>query len=146
MLVFNQPILLSQKPQIHSFLCSGLAQDQWRPQNPTVQVQFSSVQLVEEWIREEEFQTGVWYGFSATFWAIFSEIHILVALVRRGEKKKKGKKKKKTQTESGYCSIMAHIAARYILIQMWVIITAVESFEQGSINCTIGQWARWWSC
>lgn len=54
MLVFNQSILLSQKPQIHSFLCSGLAQDQWRPQNPTAEVQ-----LVEECIREEEFQNLV---------------------------------------------------------------------------------------
>lgn len=41
MLVFNQSILLNQKPQIHSFLCSALAQDQWRPQNPTVQFKFS---------------------------------------------------------------------------------------------------------
>lgn len=58
---------------------------------PTVQVQFNWRGRKRD-VREEAFQTSVWFRFSTTLWEFFSEIHTIMPLLKN--------------TEPEYCNIM----------------------------------------
>lgn len=132
MLVFNQSVVLNQWPEIHSFPSSSvLAQDQWRLQE-SHSSSSSPVQLKWGWgggVSERKYFTLMFDSGLVQLWVFFSEILIITPL-----------EKKKTV----FCNIMTQIAAREILVQVWVMITAAKNFGQGSLtDYTIGQWARW---